>query len=66
MSLGQWPERERRDRALGFTAFAGGLVVGPSLGYFYAGQSGRAWQGVGLRALGSRQHAAGLAVQLTF
>ena len=38
--------------AIGFVSFAGGLVVGPSLGYFYAGQPGRAWRGVGLRALG--------------
>jgi len=33
-------------------AFTGGLVVGPSLGYFYAGQRGRAWRGLGLRILG--------------
>jgi len=38
--------------ALGFVSFTGGLVVGPSLGYFYAGQPGRAWLGVGLRTLG--------------
>jgi hypothetical protein len=28
-----------------------GLLVGPSLGYFYAGHSGRAWTGIGIRAL---------------
>ena len=38
--------------ALGFMAFTGGLVVGPSLGYFYAGERGRAWRGLGLRILG--------------
>jgi len=38
--------------ALGFVAFTGGLVVGPSLGYFYAGQRRRAWRGLGLRILG--------------
>lgn len=29
-----------------------GLIVGPSLGYFYAGMPGRAWSGIGLRILG--------------
>jgi hypothetical protein len=38
--------------ALGGLAFTGGLLVGPSLGYFYAGERGRAWRGVGLRVLG--------------
>ncbi len=38
--------------ALGGLSFTGGLLVGPSLGYFYAGQKGRAWRGVGLRVLG--------------
>ena len=27
----------------------GGIVVGPSLGHFYAGRPGRAWKGVGIR-----------------
>jgi hypothetical protein len=29
-----------------------GLVVGPSLGYFHAGMNGRAWTGIGIRAVG--------------
>ncbi len=29
-----------------------GIIFGPSLGYFYAGMSGRAWTGIGLRAVG--------------
>jgi len=37
---------------VGALSFTAGLLVGPSLGYFYAGQSGRAWRGVGLRVLG--------------
>lgn len=37
---------------VGLLSFTGGLLVGPALGYFYAGESGRAWTGVGLRALG--------------
>jgi len=37
---------------VGGLSFTGGLVVGPSLGYFHIGQSGRAWRGVGLRVLG--------------
>jgi hypothetical protein len=28
-----------------------GLLVGPSLGYFHAGRPGRAWTGIGIRAL---------------
>lgn len=28
-----------------------GLLIGPSTGYFYAGQGGRAWTGIGVRAL---------------
>ena len=29
-----------------------GLIVGPSLGYFYGGMPGRAWKGIGLRVVG--------------
>lgn len=29
-----------------------GIVVGPSLGYFYGGKPGRAWMGIGLRVAG--------------
>ncbi len=29
-----------------------GIIFGPSLGYFYADMSGRAWTGIGLRAVG--------------
>lgn len=29
----------------------GGLLIGPSLGHFYAGRPGRAWRGIGFRAL---------------
>ena len=32
--------------------FLGGLVVGPSLGHFYAGRPGRAFSGMGLRIVG--------------
>ncbi|HWO58082.1 MAG TPA: hypothetical protein VNN55_10995, partial [bacterium] len=28
-----------------------GFLFGPSLGYFHAGQPGRAWTGIGIRAL---------------
>lgn len=28
-----------------------GLLIGPSMGYFYTGQGGRAWTGIGVRAL---------------
>lgn len=28
-----------------------GLLIGPSTGYFYADQPGRAWKGIGIRAL---------------
>lgn len=46
------PNGNAETGALGFLAFTGGLVVGPSLGYFYAGERGRAWRGLGLRVLG--------------
>lgn len=29
-----------------------GLIVGPSIGYFYAGMPGRAWTGIGIRVIG--------------
>lgn len=29
---------------------AGGLLIGPSLGYFYGGAAGRGWRGLGIRA----------------
>lgn len=29
-----------------------GIIVGPSLGYFYGGMPGRAWKGIGLRVVG--------------
>jgi hypothetical protein len=29
----------------------GGLLIGPSLGHFYAGRPGRAWKGIGIRAV---------------
>jgi hypothetical protein len=29
-----------------------GIIVGPSLGYFYGGMPGRAWTGIGLRVVG--------------
>jgi hypothetical protein len=37
---------------VGVVSFLGGIVVGPSLGYFSMGRPGRAWTGIGLRALG--------------
>jgi len=46
------PDQNGATAAVGGLSFTGGLVVGPSLGYFYAGQSGRAWRGIGLRVLG--------------
>lgn len=33
-------------------AFGAGLIVGPSFGHFYAGNTGHAWAGIGLRAGG--------------
>ena len=38
--------------AIGATSFLGGIVVGPSLGFFSIGRPGRAWTGIGLRVLG--------------
>ena len=46
------PDPDAGIGALGALSFTGGLLVGPSLGYFYAGQRGRAWRGLGLRVLG--------------
>ena len=37
----------RTTTALGITAY----LAGPSIGHFYAGQSGRAWIGIGVRGL---------------
>lgn len=30
-------------------AFGAGIIVGPAAGHFYAGNSGRAWKGIGVR-----------------
>jgi hypothetical protein len=46
--------------AAGLT-FLGALVLGPSLGHFYAGRSGRALTGIGLRTLALAAVMAGVA-----
>jgi hypothetical protein len=44
---------------------AGALLVGPSLGHFYAGRPGRAFAGVGLRTLAGAAVAVGLAAGIS-
>ena len=41
------------------TLVAGGILLGPSAGLFYAGDSGRALRGIGLRAAGAGGMAVG-------
>ena len=38
------------------------LLVGPAMGYFYAGLKHRAWSGIGIRALGVAAAVAGTAI----
>lgn len=69
------PQAERKipSRALIFSlggtvvltpAFGVGLLVGPSLGHFYAGDSQQAWIGIGLRTVGGGVFLEGVASEI--
>jgi hypothetical protein len=51
-AAGNGPDASAALTMLGFLSFTGGIAAGPSLGYFAIGRPGRAWTGIGLRALG--------------
>lgn len=46
----------------GFLSMALGLTFGPALGYWYSGQNGRGWLGVGLRLAADGAFIAGVAM----
>lgn len=51
MLLGAVVGESRNGEVVGILLFTGGLVVGPSVGHWYAGQTIRGWVTVGLRGV---------------
>ncbi|HEX9917424.1 MAG TPA: hypothetical protein VGB16_06765 [candidate division Zixibacteria bacterium] len=46
---GDWLEKKDPSRVIPVALIASGLIVGPSMGYFYAGESWRGFKGVAIR-----------------
>jgi hypothetical protein len=46
---GTWTEEKEPDRTLPLTTFFTGVVFGPAVGYFYAGEETRGLTGIGIR-----------------